>query len=203
MSHQPQPQPQHATIAELLASCTQSGRYERWLRQRLAQQVQRSAHLQHQLLAERERNAKLRTALRLHGTASGIGAGVHDDDDDSDASSTAAQAAARTDSAYRCAYDAAATCSSALAQYRHDELRHAHQRCLRRLHRQERGRRAAERERCLLADQFDELLAKYRLAHERLEFVCSRYLELYGRKAQAELQRQHNRDDVRTPSRLT
>lgn len=179
-------------IAELQASCAQSARYERWLRQRLAQEAQRSAHLRHQLLAERERNVKLRRALRL-------------ETPDARSESSSATTSGRQPE-YRNAYDAAATCSPVLAQYRHDELQYAHQRCLRRLHRQERRVRRVERERCLLADQFDELLAKYRLAHERLEFVCSRYLELYSRKARAEIQHQQGDGSGRrspSPSPLT
>lgn len=191
-------------VAELQTSCSQSSRYELWLRRRLARQVQRTGHLEQQLRAERERNRKLRQALQIAsseaardgGDASakrrrGVAAVVERSDACTASSSmarmpngTSVASLTTSCSSSSTTTTTLTTVSPLLAQYQYDELNAAYQRCVRRLQRSRQRAQHAETERSLVSDQFDELLDKYRVVHERLELVCSKYLELYGRKVE-------------------
>lgn len=161
-------------------SCAQSGRHERQLRRRLAAQLQQTQYTEQLLQRERRRNAKLVKALRGECTQAAKEDAAAAATDAEDADETLAQA--RNVSASGAAY-APDTVSSMRTQYCYDELRYAYRRCMRQLHRKDRRLLAVSREHSLIADQFDELLLKHRQAHERLEFVCCRYLELYNRKS--------------------
>lgn len=160
-------------IDRLHDSCSQSGRHERQLRRRLAAQLQRTQYTEQLLQRERQRNAKLVQALRVKCTK------ATEDEADSDATEAKSRTSASCASVDTSVPDSV---SSVLTQYCYDELRFAYRRCMRQLHRKDRRLQTLNWEYSLITDQFDELLTKHRHAHERLEFVCCRYLELYNRK---------------------